>query len=590
VLQKLFTSKLLKSASIASLLLFPVTGVQTAVAADRIYATYGALESSVAIEDLAEFAETGEIEGGLIDYARRLTPAQLARLRGILTAPVDLSSVAISQFLYSSIGETLLQRLGQIVQTEARLPGFYAIRSALILAAAENRQGFTLLDVLRQFPTNGIRVNLGQSLEIVEELQAVINRTNEAIALVQRQSAAAAINQQPANFSQLPDLRQRGSFTWTKRTLELYDPSRDRAFIADLYLPREQGRVGSRDELGEERTRGQGRQGGQESNYQQPTTLNQQLFTNYQLPITNHRRFPVIVISHGLGSDRNTFRYLAQQLASYGFAVAVPEHPNSNAEQLRSLLNGRATAVTPPREFINRPLDVSYLLDVLAQLNRTDPSFALNLQQVGVVGHSYGGYTALALAGAKLNFDQLQQDCQNLGETFNLSLLLQCRTLELPRTQYNLRDKRIKAAIAINPIGSSLFGKAGLSQIKIPVTIASSSEDKVAPALPEQILPFTWLTARNKYLLLLAGGTHFSAADKSDPGSEPLPIPESVIGPDPALARGYLGAWSVAFFETYIATSQQYRPYLSADYARFISQPPLTLSLVQSLPLDNLTQ
>ncbi|MDV2993562.1 MAG: hypothetical protein N4J56_003216 [Chroococcidiopsis sp. SAG 2025] len=581
MLQQLLTSKFFKSLGITlSLLLFPATGVQTAVAADRIYATYGAFESSVAIEDLAEFAKTGEIKGGLIDYARRLNPAQMERLRRILTTPVDLGPVAISQFLYSSIGETLLQRLGQLIRTEARLPGFYAIRSALIVAAAENRQGFTLLDVLRQFPTNGIRVNLGQSLEIVEELQAVINRTNQAIALVQRQSAAA-IAQQPANFSQLPDLRQRGSFTWTKRTLELYDRSRDRAFIADFYLPREQG-VGSR-EQGEERTRGQGRQGGQGSNYQLP-------ITDYQLPTTNSPRFPVIVISHGLGSDRNTFRYLAQQLASYGFAVAVPEHPNSNAEQLRSLLNGRASAVTPPREFINRPLDVSYLLDVLAQIDRADPSFALNLQQVGVVGHSYGGYTALALAGAKLNFDQLQQDCQNLGETFNLSLLLQCRTLELPRTQYNLRDRRIKAAIAINPIASALFGKAGLSQVKIPVTIASSSDDKVAPALPEQILPFTWLSTKNKYLLLLAGGTHFSAADKSDPGSEPLPIPESVIGPDPTLAHRYLGAWSVAFFETYVALSQQYRPYLSADYARSISQMPLTLSLVQSLPLDSLTQ
>ncbi|MBE9019415.1 alpha/beta hydrolase, partial [Chroococcidiopsidales cyanobacterium LEGE 13417] len=405
MLQKFLSSKLYKSLGIAlSLLLFPATGVQTAVAADRIYATYGAFESSVAIENLAEFAKTGEIEGGLIDYARRLTPAQLARLRDILTAPVDLSPVAISQFLYSSIGETLLQRLGQLIRTEAREPGFYAIRSALILAAAENRQGFTLLDVLRQFPTNGIRVNLGQSLEIVEELQAVINRTNEAIALVQRQSAAAAINQQPANFSQLPDLRQRGSFTWTKRTLELYDSSRDRAFIADFYLPQKAG--GRRQEA-------EGRQGRQ-----------------FRIP-NSEFRIPIIVISHGLGSDRNTFKYLAQQLASYGFAVAVPEHPNSNAEQLRSLLNGRARAVTPPREFINRPLDVSYLLDVLAQLNRADPSFALNLQQVGVVGHSYGGYTALALAGAKLNFDQLQQDCQNLGETFNLSLLLQCRTLEL---------------------------------------------------------------------------------------------------------------------------------------------------------------
>lgn len=108
VLQQLLTSKFFKSLGITlSLLLFPAAGVQTAIAADRIYATYGAFESSVAIEDLAEFAKTGKIKGGLIDYARRLSPAQLARVRGILIAPVDLSPVAISQFLYSSIGETL---------------------------------------------------------------------------------------------------------------------------------------------------------------------------------------------------------------------------------------------------------------------------------------------------------------------------------------------------------------------------------------------------------------------------------------------------------------------------------------------------
>ena len=104
------------------------------------------------------------------------------------------------------------------------------------------------------------------------------------------------------------------------------------------------------------------------------------------------------------------------------------------------------------------------------------------------------------------------------------------------------------------------------------------------------LLPFTWLSVQNKYLFLLAGGTHFFAADKSDPDTEPIPIPESVVGLEPALARRYLGAWSVAFFETYVATSQQYRPYLTADYARSISQLPLTLSLVQFLPLDSLTQ
>jgi predicted dienelactone hydrolase len=112
---------------------------------------------------------------------------------------------------------------------------------------------------------------------------------------------------------------------------------------------------------------------------------------------------PVIVISHGLGSDRTSFEYLAQHLASYGFAVAVPEHPGSSAEQLRSLLAGRAKTVAEPNEFINRPLDIKYLLNQLARLDASNSSFQLNLQQVGVIGQSFGGYTALALAVCSLN-------------------------------------------------------------------------------------------------------------------------------------------------------------------------------------------
>jgi predicted dienelactone hydrolase len=548
----LVTSKPLKAAIIAfSLLLFSTAGLgSSAVAAGRIYAAYGAFERSVAINQIAKFALTGKVDGLLADYAHELNREQLARLRRLLTTQINLSPVAVSQFLYSPIGETLLRRLGQIIQTEAGLSGFYAIRAALILAAADQQQGFTLLNVLRQFPTNGIRIDLGQSLDIVEELQQLVERTQQAVISIEQQSTAAALGKPPVNFFQRQDIRQSGSFSWTKRTLTLYDRQRDRTFVADLYLPQNA-----------------------EDRRQQFRSSNSEF------------RIPVIVISHGLGSDRNSFEYLAQHLASYSFAVAVPEHPNSNSQQLRSLLAGRADVVSQPSEFIYRPLDVSYLLDVLEQLDRDDPSFALNLNQVGVVGHSFGGYTALALAGADLNFDQLQQDCANLDDVFNLSLLLQCRALELRHTEYNLRDKRVKAAIAINPIVSSISGRDGLSQIQIPVTIVSSSADKVAPALPEQIQPFTWLNAKEKYLVLLAGETHFSAAGQSQK-TEPLPLPAALIGPEPKLARRYIQALSVAFFETYVAGSKQYRPYLSADYAQAISQPPLELNLVQSLPIN----
>lgn len=521
--------------------LLPTTGMtSSALAAERIYGSYAALERSISVDALETYAKVGLLDEDLAVYAGYVNSQQLAQLRSVLLARADLSAVAVSQFLYTPIGETLLERLGEVIQTESRQPGFYALRAALILAAADP-QGLTLLNVLRKFPTRSIRIDLSLSLQIVGELQSLIAQTNQASAIVSQQSSVeVATAQNQVEFSQLPDIRRRGRFTWKKQTMTLNDSRRARIFPADIYLP-----------------------------------------------LTSSSS-PVIVISHGLGSDRTTFEYLATQLASYGFAVAVPEHPGSSSQQLRSLLAGRANEVAEPNEFINRPLDVKYLLDELERLDSSDPSFQLNSQQVGVIGQSFGGYTALALAGASLNFDQLQKDCEALNNLWNVSLLLQCRALQLPAIQYNFQDERVKAAIAINPIASSILGQGGLSQIKIPLMIVSSSADTVAPPLSEQILPFTWLTTSEKYLVLLQGGTHFSTIGESDPDTEAVPIPSQIIGPDPAIARRYMSALSVAFFQTYVAGAPQYRPYLSASYAQAISQALLGLSLVQSLTATQL--
>jgi predicted dienelactone hydrolase len=512
------------------------------IAAERIYISYAALERSISVAALEAYAKEGKLDEDLAAYAEYVSPQRLAQLRRVLLTEIPLTPVAVSQFLYTPIGETLMERLGQVVQTEARQPGFYALRGALILAAADP-EGLTLLNVLDKFPTRSIRINLGRSLELADELERLINQTREAIALVSRQSTAAANNQRQVNFSQLPDLRRRGRFSWNKQTLKLNDHRRKREFLADIYIP------------------------------------------NVTAPA------PVIAISHGLGSDRTSFVYLAEQLASYGFAVAVPDHLGSNAEQLRSLLSGRAAEVAEPNEFINRPLDVKFLLDELQRWDSSNPSLELNLQQVGVIGQSLGGYTALALAGAALNFDQLQTDCENPNYIWNVSLLLQCRALQLPSTQYNLSDPRIKAAIAINPITSSIFGQAELSRIQLPVMIVSSSSDTIAPALPEQILPFSWLTVPEKYLVLIERATHFSIIGETEPEREAIAVPAQAIGPNPAIARRYMSALSVAFFQTYLAGNTQYRPYLSASYTQAITQAPLGISLVQSsIPIHQLNQ
>lgn len=512
------------------------------LAAQRISISYAPIERSISIDALADYAKTGKLDNDLAAYANYAGPQSMERLQRVLTARIDLSPVAVSQFFYTPQGEALLQRLGQIVKTESRLPGFYALRSALILAAADP-QGLTLLNVLRYFPSNSIRVDLRLSQRMAEEIEGIINQTNKAIALVSAQSTAEITNATKVDFSQLPDLRQRGSFTWNKQTLILEDKRRDRLFPVDIYLP------------------------------------------------ATSRPSPVVVISHGLGSDRTSFAYLATQLASYGFTVAVPEHPGSNAEQLRSLLTGAASTAEEPNEFINRPYDVKYLLDRLQALSKTDANYQhLDVNRVAVIGQSFGGYTALALAGAPLNFEKLEKDCEDKASTWNVSLLLQCRVLQLPKTQYTLSDSRVKAAIAINPVTSSVFGQTSLSKIRVPVMIVSSSNDTVAPALSEQITPFTWLTTKNKYLVMLGGGTHFSTIDEPDPTTEPVALPSQVVGPNPAIARRYIRALSVAFCQTYIAHEQQYRPYLSANYAQAINQNIPSINLVQSLPSEPLAQ
>lgn len=525
------------------LLAFTAIGTATpAIAADRIYITYGPLEVSVPIESLALFANEGKIDSNLDGFAQYAKQGQLDQIQSALQARAEVPAVTIAQFLYTAQGELLLERLGRVIQTKARQPGFYAIRAALILAASDP-EGLTIVNVLRKFPTHGIRIDIARGLGIAEELTTLINRSNRAVEGIAKLSEAQAGSEPEIPAKEILQPQLPGPYTWKKSSVTLTSSNRDRTFEIDIYLP--QG---------------------------------------------SPRPAPVVVISHGLGSDRISFEYLAKHLASYGFAVAVPEHPGSNAKQLQDLITGKANELVEPAEFVNRPLDVKDLLDYLTRLSVSNPTYRgqFDLQRVGIIGQSFGGYTALALAGAEINFAQLDKDCRLENDTWNVSLLLQCRARGLARRQYNFSDPRIKAAIAINPISSSILGETSLSKIQIPVMVIAGSADTIAPALVEQIQPFTWLTSPNKYLVLMKNGTHFSTIDQS-PESAFRPSP-GLIGPDPALARRYLNGLSLAFMESSLNNQPQFRPYIESSYAQSISRQSLGLRILRSLTPPQLQQ
>lgn len=104
---------------------------------------------------------------------------------------------------------------------------------------------------------------------------------------------------------------------------------------------------------------------------------------------------PLVVITHGFGSSQTNFEYLARHLASHGYIVLVPEHIGSNTEYKKAFLRGEISVDVSPIEFYSRPQDITYLLNKVeedSELNKL-----INWEQVGILGHSFGGNTALAI-------------------------------------------------------------------------------------------------------------------------------------------------------------------------------------------------
>lgn len=125
------------------------------------------------------------------------------------------------------------------------------------------------------------------------------------------------------------------------------------------------------------------------------------------------RSYPVIIMRAGLAAMTTDYTILAEDLASHGYVVVGFDSPYRSTVTV--FPDGRVIARSPqnnadavPNEQQNSLLhklvvtwsaDVGFALDQLERLNGADPSgpFAgrLDLQRVGIFGHSLGGATAL---------------------------------------------------------------------------------------------------------------------------------------------------------------------------------------------------
>ena len=505
-----------------------LTSTMMPVKAQTLYFTYPPFNESLQVESLDTFARDGKINKDL-DFFLNLTGASeegKTKFREALIKPAQLDPILVSRFFKSQIGEDILTRLGNSIKIQGGRNGKYALRGA-ILTAAFDSEGLSLINFFRKLPTN-IQFDLVEILKLSNLTQKVIKATKLfSEEKIPQLSATEAAEADPINFANLPDLRQKGNFDVEQQRWTLTDKSRNRTFYVDIYTP-------------------QDRRG---------------------------KQTPVVIMSHGLGSKPEDFAGGARHLASYGYVVALPQHIGSDSQQQEALLKGLSREVFLTDEFIDRPLDISYVIDALERRNAKEFDGQLALDKVGVFGHSFGGYTALAVAGATIDFEYLEQECIVGTGRLNTALLLSCRALELERNKiYNFRDDRVGAVLAHNPVNRSIFGPKGLSQIQIPILLGAGSYDPATPFVFEQLNPFTWLTHPDKYLVLQEGQTHVDISSLDGGVSEMIDSIEGLTVPETQLLEDYTYATLVAFSGVYVANNADYRPYMQSSYLAYLSE------------------
>jgi predicted dienelactone hydrolase len=216
--------------------------------------------------------------------------------------------------------------------------------------------------------------------------------------------------------------------------------------------------------------------------------------------------YPLIIVSHGYPGNRYLLSHLAENLASKGFVVAAPDHPDSTYADQKPFAS----------TLYNRPYDQLFVLEEVDRLSRTGSgSFLAGLADVsrtGIIGYSMGGYGVMNTLGAGFS------DASVTGRNAPPNRLLYERAASNPAFSKQA-DRRIKAAIAIAPYGGALgtWNVDALGAITTPVLFVAGSADDIVGYETGVRALYLSATRSDRYLLTFLNGSHNVAA--------PIPAP-----------------------------------------------------------------
>ncbi|WP_237077245.1 alpha/beta hydrolase family protein [Myxococcus xanthus] len=185
-------------------------------------------------------------------------------------------------------------------------------------------------------------------------------------------------------------------------------------------------------------------------------------------------RWPLVVLSHGNGGAAVNMSWFGAHLAAHGFIVVSVDHP------------GNTYGDTSPEGYVRgweRPQDFTALLDGLLKDAVWGPR--VDAERVGAAGHSMGGYTALALAGARLNLSPIANLC-TAPETREHPGCDELRDVDYSRidmavARASYKDSRVRAAISMAPGMAGTYEARDVADLDVPVMLVLAKGDELMP-------------------------------------------------------------------------------------------------------------
>ncbi|MBX9940118.1 MAG: hypothetical protein K2Y32_12740 [Candidatus Obscuribacterales bacterium] len=149
-------------------------------------------------------------------------------------------------------------------------------------------------------------------------------------------------------------------------------------------------------------------------------------------------KLPVIIFSHGVRGSAENYAPLTDYLVRHGYVCIKPTHQDSfklmrdsvrnedgrtRIARLKELLAENRSGLNVPmgegafRDWASRPQDISLIIDKLSEIESRIPSLRgrLDLQRIGVAGHSFGAHTAQVTAGMTIGGSRQWQDPRPLA-------------------------------------------------------------------------------------------------------------------------------------------------------------------------------